>query len=56
MSEIELDIMLRDGAKDQAADALSALKTHDEDKTAVAEEVPVLTVSKEVFACSRKTE
>lgn len=56
LSEFELDIVHLSGIKHKAADVLSRSKVKIEDKTALDDEVPVLTISQPYLACVTYTE
>lgn len=54
-SDLELDIFICAGIKQQAADALSPLKNNGEDKKTLDDEVPVFTAFQVFFACAPQT-
>lgn len=55
LSDFEFDIVHRTSMKNQGAEALSGVKKKGEDKTTRHDEVAVLTIYPEIFACVSQT-
>lgn len=56
LSEFEFDIVPSAGMKQKAVDALLSLTTKGDNKTALVDDIPVLTVSQAFCACAPRTE